>query len=808
MRGWWLALAVGCGGSPEVDADGDGFVAAEDCDDDDASAWPGAPERCDNVDHDCDGSPTDGAADASTWFLDADGDGYGDPVSAQVACEPPTGFVARARDCDDAQPLTHPDARDLPLDGEDSDCDGVDPKRLECVSPTRPLHDSVVFTGPGTATAMRELCSRYDHVTESLVLSDLDVERPLVTECLCRVDGDVVLTEGGAVTSLVGARLDVGGTLSVAGNPHLESLQWAGDLNRVEVQENPELTTIDMVSLQNAVGGLDVRANPALTLLEWTSQSGVGSVTVLENGGAEELVVELGGDLWAEVSVRDNPGLTGLSVGGVPGASGTVRVQSNPELSSLTLETASVLGGDLIVTDHPSLTSLLFGFLEDPLSNLCRLELREVQGSVVIERNPGLRAEQIGWTTISSDACLHTVGGSVVVADNGGLDGTFLGGLTTVGGDVWVSDLDANQALMHQLEVVGGNVSLVDVRDYWHVLTELRSVGGDLLLWDLYAANDLDALEEVQGDLLLLTPSRTDRTGPSPTSFRNLASIGGDIEVSTSTSFAASALQSVGGTVAIAGTGGGSHRLVLGPAPLSHDLALTGMAFHRSDLRVPSVAGDVVLQDCSFAETDESDPKVSGLVEVGGALRVWGPLPNLWPLGDLETVGGVLDVEAADSLVGLEKLTSTGMLAIRAPSLADYQGLDALTTVGTLSVGGGVRSLSGMTSLASVQLLSVSNATRLEDLAGLEALTGLDELRIWSNLALTSLDGLEGIESVGYAIDVWDNPVLTDVSALLGVATCGDLAITENPALAAADAGAVGQAIDVFGVTVIENNGG
>ncbi len=40
----------------QVDLDGDGFIAAEDCNDTDASIFPGAPEYCDGVDSNCDGN--------------------------------------------------------------------------------------------------------------------------------------------------------------------------------------------------------------------------------------------------------------------------------------------------------------------------------------------------------------------------------------------------------------------------------------------------------------------------------------------------------------------------------------------------------------------------------------------------------------------------------------------------------------------------------------------------------------------------------------------------------------------------------
>ena len=46
--------------APSNDADGDGVGPGQDCDDDDATIFPGAEERCDGVDGDCDGAGDDG----------------------------------------------------------------------------------------------------------------------------------------------------------------------------------------------------------------------------------------------------------------------------------------------------------------------------------------------------------------------------------------------------------------------------------------------------------------------------------------------------------------------------------------------------------------------------------------------------------------------------------------------------------------------------------------------------------------------------------------------------------------------------
>jgi hypothetical protein len=107
-----------------ADDDGDGFAACEECDDLDATIFPGADERCDGVDNDCDAVvDEDDATDAVTWYADADGDGYGEPGSTDIACSQPSGFVADATDCDDGDGAVNPGATEL-CDGVDNDCDG------------------------------------------------------------------------------------------------------------------------------------------------------------------------------------------------------------------------------------------------------------------------------------------------------------------------------------------------------------------------------------------------------------------------------------------------------------------------------------------------------------------------------------------------------------------------------------------------------------------------------------------------------------------------------------------------------------
>ncbi len=109
-----------------VDVDGDGVEAGEDCNDADASVFPGAEELCDGVDNDCDGdTDEDDATDATTWYIDYDGDGHGSDAFTMEACNQPDDWVDNAEDCDDSDADFYPGApEDDCTDPLDYNCDG------------------------------------------------------------------------------------------------------------------------------------------------------------------------------------------------------------------------------------------------------------------------------------------------------------------------------------------------------------------------------------------------------------------------------------------------------------------------------------------------------------------------------------------------------------------------------------------------------------------------------------------------------------------------------------------------------------
>lgn len=71
-----------------------------------------------------DSATQDSGCELSTFYLDADGDGFGDDANVAQACEAPPSHIAEAGDCDDLDAGIYPGAQEV-CSGVDEDCDGL-----------------------------------------------------------------------------------------------------------------------------------------------------------------------------------------------------------------------------------------------------------------------------------------------------------------------------------------------------------------------------------------------------------------------------------------------------------------------------------------------------------------------------------------------------------------------------------------------------------------------------------------------------------------------------------------------------------
>ncbi len=129
----------GCGVA-DVDNDNDGvFACQNDCDDNNPNVFPGNPEICDGYDNNCDGSVDEGVL--TTFYLDLDGDGFGNSDSVFLACFNPGYAVEIGGDCDDQNNAVFPNAPEI-CDGFDNNCDGQIDENL-CCPPTGLFADNL-----------------------------------------------------------------------------------------------------------------------------------------------------------------------------------------------------------------------------------------------------------------------------------------------------------------------------------------------------------------------------------------------------------------------------------------------------------------------------------------------------------------------------------------------------------------------------------------------------------------------------------------------------------------------------------------
>ena len=100
-----------------------GYAAnSGDCNDADNRTNPGAKEICNEIDDNCNGQ-TDEFLIIS-YYLDADGDGYG-TGTASTGCSVPAGYASASGDCNDANAKVNPGAFEITGNGIDDDCNGL-----------------------------------------------------------------------------------------------------------------------------------------------------------------------------------------------------------------------------------------------------------------------------------------------------------------------------------------------------------------------------------------------------------------------------------------------------------------------------------------------------------------------------------------------------------------------------------------------------------------------------------------------------------------------------------------------------------
>ena len=134
-----------------VDSDGDGYgvtstatvlcydpgfgysTQSGDCNDANDAIYPGQTEVCNTIDDDCDGS-TDEGLPTETYYVDADGDGFGTGNAIVSCADPGLGYSDNNADCNDGNSAVNPSATEI-CNGIDDNCNGFIDQFDQLLSP-------------------------------------------------------------------------------------------------------------------------------------------------------------------------------------------------------------------------------------------------------------------------------------------------------------------------------------------------------------------------------------------------------------------------------------------------------------------------------------------------------------------------------------------------------------------------------------------------------------------------------------------------------------------------------------------------
>ena len=219
----------------------------EDCDDTDATKFPGAE-----------------------WYGDEDGDGFGDPAKTATSCEPSDGYVGNSDDCDDAAAGVSPDAEEDCSTVIDDNCDAQlnTQDALNCTD-FYADEDGDGYAGAGSALC---LCSATDtHAfTEDADCDDADIAVSPEAEEICNdgvdnnCDGsssgcglhsdstlsDAAVVVAGVAAGSSGAGLAYGEDVTGDGDVDLLVSSYAN--SRIDILSGPVLDGVPSASFSGA----------------------------------------------------------------------------------------------------------------------------------------------------------------------------------------------------------------------------------------------------------------------------------------------------------------------------------------------------------------------------------------------------------------------------------------------------------------------------------------------------------------------------------------------------------------------------
>ena len=321
-----------------IDDDGDGYGdsspragvdAGSDCDDGNANINPDGTETCNGSDDDCNGKIDDDATDATEYYEDADGDGYGLTGSSLLSCFQPVFSATVDGDCDDTSDEVSPGAPEDCTDGVDNNCNGSTDEVC-----TYDQDDADVLISGASST--------YEYLAQSMDGGDIDgdgVDDIIVGsygyDSPSSYAGTVYVFEGG-VSSGTSLNVRSDAMIQVSGTASSNYVGYRVDSEDLDGDGYDDLIIGAYYNLSSYKGGAAVFYGPVSGSTSYRITDADGTVTGVNSYDYASYFLmktsDMDGDGYLELMVGayayDTPGSSAGIVGGEETPSGTVALTS------------------------------------------------------------------------------------------------------------------------------------------------------------------------------------------------------------------------------------------------------------------------------------------------------------------------------------------------------------------------------------------------------------------------------------------------------------------------------------------------
>jgi len=340
--------------------------------------------------------------------------------------------------------------------------------------------EQIQIAGDLTSSELADHCAQYRRVDVggSVTLDDESSTDLTDVDCIGSVSGDLVI-QGDALTEI-----------------SLSTLEFVG--GDFLVSDLPNLLALSVDNLETVEGEINITDNPALQTASWSELCDVGlSIVVINNAQLTTLNLaslmtvndalasgRTSGSGNLGMDVKSNASLTSLELGALTTLVGPLTIGDNASLARVEMNQTQTIGGGVTISYNPFLDTIgLDG-------------LKTIAGGLTLMENPVLQpssSSQQDGGGVSDFPVLTRIDGDLILNGMPMYDILYFPNLETVlegieieavGADGTTSDWDAGTLSFRSLTSLGEDLSIKMVPAQQMIFSSLTSVSGNVTISD------------------------------------------------------------------------------------------------------------------------------------------------------------------------------------------------------------------------------------------------------------------------------------------------------------------------------------